>query len=103
MTKNAVHHGPDGHGFYGAVTVGERGQISIPAQARRDLGIEPGDKLLALVSPQGIAFVKAEALMTQLMGQAQGTSTLIDLVRAHSDDPGQAGGRPTDLDDEENE
>jgi len=32
--------------IYGAATVGERGQISLPADARRDLGIEPGDKLM---------------------------------------------------------
>ena len=31
---------------YGAATVGERGQIALPADARRDLGIEPGDKLM---------------------------------------------------------
>jgi len=32
--------------IYGAATVGERGQIALPADARRDLGIEPGDKLM---------------------------------------------------------
>ncbi len=39
---SAVHRGPGGRAFYGAVTVGERGQVVIPAQARRDHGIEPG-------------------------------------------------------------
>ncbi len=37
---------PDGHRFYGAVTVGERGQIVIPQEARDALEINPGDKLL---------------------------------------------------------
>ena len=46
-------YGPGGRGFYGAVTVSERGQIAIPAQARLDLGIEPGDKLLVLGDPEG--------------------------------------------------
>ncbi|MDR0284591.1 MAG: AbrB/MazE/SpoVT family DNA-binding domain-containing protein [Propionibacteriaceae bacterium] len=32
--------------IYGAATVGERGQIALPAEARRELGIEPGDKLM---------------------------------------------------------
>jgi len=32
--------------IYGAATVGERGQVSLPADARRELGIEPGDKLM---------------------------------------------------------
>ena len=32
--------------FYGAVTVSERGQIVIPADARKDFNIKTGDKLL---------------------------------------------------------
>ena len=34
--------------FYASVTVGERGQIAIPAEARRELGIVPGTKLVVL-------------------------------------------------------
>ena len=37
---------PEGKKFYGSVTVSERGQIVIPADARRDFGIRTGDKLL---------------------------------------------------------
>jgi len=37
--------------FYGAATVGERGQIVIPAEARKNLGIETGDKLLIMTAP----------------------------------------------------
>jgi len=37
---------PEGKKFYGSVTVSERGQIVIPADARRDFGIMTGDKLL---------------------------------------------------------
>jgi AbrB family looped-hinge helix DNA binding protein len=37
---------PEGKNFYGSVTVGERGQIVIPVNARKDFGIKPGDKLL---------------------------------------------------------
>lgn len=37
--------------FYGAVAVGERGQIAIPAQARAELGFNPGDKLLVMKDP----------------------------------------------------
>ena len=45
--------------FYGTVTVGERGQIVIPAQAREEHGISPGDKLLVFTDPHkvGITFV----------------------------------------------
>ncbi|HSW57926.1 MAG TPA: AbrB/MazE/SpoVT family DNA-binding domain-containing protein [Dehalococcoidales bacterium] len=36
----------EGKRFYGTVTVSERGQIVIPADARKDFGIKTGDKLL---------------------------------------------------------
>lgn len=50
--------------FYGSVTVGERGQVAIPAEARRDQDIHPGGKLLAFGGPEGrtLMFVKAEFL-----------------------------------------
>ncbi len=37
---------PGGILFHGSVTVGERGQVVIPADARREMGIEPGERLL---------------------------------------------------------
>ena len=37
--------------FFGSVTVGERGQIVIPAEARAEMNISPGDKLLVLRHP----------------------------------------------------
>ena len=42
---------------YGMVTVGERGQIVIPAEARRELGIEPGDKLIIMRHPMYAGFL----------------------------------------------
>ena len=32
--------------FYGSTTIGERGQVVIPIEARKALGIEKGEKLL---------------------------------------------------------
>ncbi len=55
--ENLVHHSekesgmtvpPRGKHFFGAVTVGERGQIVIPKKARDVFHIKPGDKLLIL-------------------------------------------------------
>jgi AbrB family looped-hinge helix DNA binding protein len=43
--------------FYGAVTVGERGQIVIPADARKELEIHPGEKLLIWKHPSGQALM----------------------------------------------
>ena len=49
--------------FYGSVTVGERGQVVIPADARNDMGIKPGDKILILKHPvyDGLVMAKLEA------------------------------------------
>ena len=50
--------------FYGTATVGERGQLVIPAEARAELGIKPGDKLLIMRHPmyKGLMVVKIDAL-----------------------------------------
>jgi AbrB family looped-hinge helix DNA binding protein len=39
-------HPPRFGKYYGSTTVSERGQIVIPAEARREMGLEPGTKLL---------------------------------------------------------
>lgn len=50
--------------FYGSVTVGERGQIVIPAEARLELDIKPGDKLLVMRHPayEGLMVSKFDAV-----------------------------------------
>jgi len=57
---------------YGVVTVSEKGQIVIPADARRDLGIKAGDKLLVLKrrDETGVTLIKLEA-MDELMFSIQ--------------------------------
>ena len=56
--------------FYGSVTVGERGQVAIPAEARRDQEITPGNKLLAFSGPDGraLVFIKAEFVTDIITG-----------------------------------
>ncbi|MBI2578964.1 MAG: AbrB/MazE/SpoVT family DNA-binding domain-containing protein [Candidatus Aenigmarchaeota archaeon] len=34
--------------YYGSTTVGERGQIVLPAKLRKDYGVKKGEKLLVL-------------------------------------------------------
>jgi len=57
--------------FHGAVTVGDRGQVVIPAEVRRVVGLSPGDKLLVFCHPSGpgVMMVKLHALQeaTQFM------------------------------------
>jgi AbrB family looped-hinge helix DNA binding protein len=63
---------PEGKRFYGAITVSERGQIVIPAEARRDFHIEVGDKLLVLGDlEQGLALVKASMLLEKWPGMLE--------------------------------
>ena len=52
------------HQFYGSATVGERGQIVLPAKLRKAFKIEKGDKLLVIghVQGQNIVLFKAEAM-----------------------------------------
>lgn len=54
--------------FHGSVTVGDRGQIVIPAEARQQLGILPGDKLLVMRDPKvnGLMVCKLESFMAML-------------------------------------
>ena len=75
--RNPAQFGPGGRGFFGTVTVGTRGQISIPAQARKSLGLEPGDQLVVLTDPaQGLALVP----LSLLLAQHAGTNPLAALV-----------------------
>ena len=49
--------------IYGIATVGERGQIVIPKQAREHFNIKPGDKLLIAGDlKKGIALQKANVM-----------------------------------------
>ena len=55
---------PKGKYFFGAVLVGERGQIVIPKEARETYNINPGDKLLVLGDEdKGIAIVHQRDLI----------------------------------------
>jgi len=50
--------------LYGTVKVGDRGQVVIPAEARKELDIKPGDLMFVMAgrNRRGIAMVKADAM-----------------------------------------
>lgn len=58
----------DDNKFYGSTTVGEKGQVVLPTDLRRDLKIETGEKLAVLVIKhmgfEGICMVKSNLLIT---------------------------------------
>ena len=54
----------DGKYIFGVVKVGDKGQIVIPKDARKQYGIQPGDTLMMLGDPKGIALLKTEVFQT---------------------------------------
>ncbi len=67
--------------LYGTATVGTKGQVVIPADARDELNITPGDRLYVVGSAEKgfIGFLKEESLeqvVEQLTAQAELFRTL---------------------------
>lgn len=53
-----------GKHLFGMVTVGDKGQIVIPAKARKIFEISPGDQLVVLGDErQGLAIMKSESIL----------------------------------------
>ena len=80
--------------FMGASTVGERGQVVIPAEARERLDIKPGDKLLVFIHPAGwgVAFAKFEKLQE---AQADLQRVLSEIGEVAAETPEEGGEVPT--------
>ena len=73
--------------FLGAVTVGERGQVVIPADARKRFNIHTGDKLLIMCHPsgEGLVFFKVDAVREFLNHISTGLSMLENEISAQSE------------------
>lgn len=57
-----MHHGK----FYGSTVMGERGQVVIPAEAREEIGIKPGEKLIVLGNKKrGVVILFKSDVMTK--------------------------------------
>ena len=69
--KEGIPIPPKGKYIFGAVTVGEKGQIVIPKKAREIFHIQAGDTLVVLGDEaQGLALISSEA-MVQGMNEMQ--------------------------------
>lgn len=68
INSSIINHTGDtedeGKYIFGVVTVGERGQISLPKKCRTVFNIQPGDNLLVLgdKNKDGIAIVKVDII-----------------------------------------
>lgn len=69
--------------FYGSTTIGERGQMVVPAEARKDFQITPNTKLLVFGNPGGggLMVIKAEfvtAFLTKATEMLKGLETVVN-------------------------
>ena len=67
--------------LYGTATVGTKGQIVIPADAREELDIKPGDRLYVMnaMHGTGVVLLKEEMLesfLDQIMAQVEAFRSL---------------------------
>lgn len=64
---------PKGKYYFGTVTISEKGQIVIPAKARRLFDLKPGDDLILLGDiNEGLALLKSHFLMDMIARQNEG-------------------------------
>jgi len=52
--------------IYGSATVGERGQVVIPANIRKSFRMKPGDKLIVFAKHEMIGLIPAEEFSQML-------------------------------------
>jgi AbrB family looped-hinge helix DNA binding protein len=91
MKGSAFKHNPPK--FYGSTTVGERGQVVIPAEARRDFEITPATKLLVFGSQGhgGVMLTKAENV-SKLITMATGMLERLETLQKSLQDEGKTRG-----------
>ena len=79
---------------FGSTVVSPKGQVVIPANARKELGINPGDTLLACGPPHGggLLLVKADAIEQMLSMMSEHLTGFEKLVKEHKS-PKAAGGK----------
>jgi AbrB family looped-hinge helix DNA binding protein len=73
--------------FYGATTIGERGQMVIPAEARKDFNITPANKLLVFGSEGhgGLMIVKAEDITKFIATATEMLRSFEDVLKKHAE------------------
>jgi len=78
-----------GKHFFGTATVGERGQIVIPSEARKKMEINPGDKLLVVGHPHGHGvFIFSVDQAQSFISQIQDDLARLDDVEEVEEDAG---------------
>jgi len=67
---------------FGSTTVGSRGQVVIPVNARKELGLNPGSTLLVFHAPHGhgLFLLKTDTIETMLNAMSEGLSRFEKLL-----------------------
>jgi AbrB family looped-hinge helix DNA binding protein len=70
--------------FYGATTIGERGQVVVPAEARKDLNLAPATKVMVFggLIGEGLLIVKADSVAEMLTHASQMLSGVEDMLKS---------------------
>lgn len=66
------------HEFYGTATLGTKGQVVIPSEARTAMNIEPGDKLLVFSMGHDMLVMTS---LSQVETIAKHMSDKLDMIR----------------------
>jgi AbrB family looped-hinge helix DNA binding protein len=76
--KNVKHQ----ESILGMVTVNDKGQVVIPADARSSMNIKPGDKLLVIIHPShgGVVLVKPDGIESFARQMLQQVSDAKDIT-----------------------
>ena len=74
--------------FYGATTIGERGQVVVPAEARKDLNLSPSTKVMVFGAPmgEGLLIVKADSVAEMLARANKMLSGVEEVLKSTKDE-----------------
>lgn len=74
--KHFPHHEPQ---LFGTATIGEKGQIVIPVEARKKLGLKTGDKLIVIGGPHdhALMLMRPEQIMEIAAGITAGMNRML--------------------------
>jgi AbrB family looped-hinge helix DNA binding protein len=78
---------------FGSATVGSRGQVVIPAHARKELDIELGATLLVFSAPgrKGVTLVKADAVEQLVKMVSEQLTNVESLLTSHAQSKADSG------------
>jgi len=74
--------------FYGATTIGERGQVVVPAEARKDLNLTPSTKVMVFggLMGEGLMIIKADSVAEMLAHASKMISGVEEILKSSRDE-----------------